>query len=246
MFERLIQKRPRIDIALSAIDKARLKLPILDLSRLFPHFDETPVTINQVPLGQWSAPLADVMMLMKLVACAKPMTMMEVGSYRGFTALMMARHAPTGAHLTTVDREPQHGEAYRTLPEAAMITRRVCEVTTEAFAGDAPGSYDLIFLDADHSYAAVKRDSEILLPLVKPGGYLVWHDYGNWGKFSGHNGVPEYLHELSATIPVAVVAGSQLGIHSPAWGHAQAAAFKDALVDEGLFPDPWASEVARG
>lgn len=247
MLEKLFWTRPRIEAAFSELDKNRLTLPKLSLARLFPDFDSVPVTINEVPLGPWSSPLADIVMLMKVVGCARPMRMMEVGSYRGFTARMMVKHAPEGSTLVTVDREAGHGQAYRGQPEEAHIDRRVCEITREAFAGDAPGSYDLIFLDADHAYAAVRRDTEILLPLIKPDGYFIWHDYGNWGKFSGKNGVPEYLHELARAIPMAVVSGSQLGIHSPGWAEGKAEAYAAALLDEdNLFPDPWATEQYRG
>jgi hypothetical protein len=31
----------------------------------------------------------------------------------------------------------------------------------------------------------------VLLPLLSPTGIFVWHDYANWGRFSGKNGVPE-------------------------------------------------------
>lgn len=247
MLQQLLWTRPRIEAALSELDKSRLKLPKLSLAKLFVDFDTVPVTVEQVPIGPWSTPLADVVMLMKIIGCARPIRMLEVGSFRGCTALMMINHAPDDATLVTVDRAPNHGDAYRDRPQATRIERRVCDITPAAFAPDASGSYDLIFLDADHSYAAVKHDTEILLPLVKPDGFFVWHDYGNWGKFSGKNGVPEYLHQLSMTRPVAVVAGSQLGIHSPAWSASGADRFHGAILGQHeQDADPWTSETSRG
>ena len=87
-------------------------------------------------------------------------------------------------------------------------------------AADAPGSYDLIFIDADHSYEGVRHDTELALPLIAPTGYIVWHDYANWGYFDGKNGVPEYLKELTEQrgLLLARMAGSDLAFHSPAWG----------------------------
>jgi len=37
--------------------------------------------------------------------------------------------------------------------------------------------FDLVFIDADHSYESVVNDIKIWLPLVKKGGWLTGHDY---------------------------------------------------------------------
>jgi len=38
--------------------------------------------------------------------------------------------------------------------------------------------FDMVFLDADHSYDGVKEDIHEWMPKVKPGGWLGGHDYG--------------------------------------------------------------------
>lgn len=38
------------------------------------------------------------------------------------------------------------------------------------------GTIDLLFLDGDHSYAAVKQDFEDWAPKIRPGGFLAMHD----------------------------------------------------------------------
>lgn len=40
--------------------------------------------------------------------------------------------------------------------------------------------FDWVYIDADHSYEAVKRDLEFYYPLIKTGGYLCGDDYGLW------------------------------------------------------------------
>jgi SAM-dependent methyltransferase len=248
VFSKFLYYRPRLEAALSELDKSRLKLPALSLRRLFPDFDQRPVCFDILPLGPWSSPLADVAMLIKIAVCARTRNVLEVGSYRGYTTLMLARHLEPGARIVAVDVDPRHGEAYQGHERAALIERRVTPVCSEAFACDRSKSYDLIFLDADHSYQSVKHDTETLLPMLSDDGYFVWHDYGNWGRFSGKNGVPEYLHELSAYMPVASVAGSWLGIHSPAWRRGEhAEAFGRALFrerDTGS-EDPWTTADLR-
>jgi hypothetical protein len=42
-------------------------------------------------------------------------------------------------------------------------------------------SCDVVFIDMEHTYEAVKNDIELWLPKVKSGGYLAGHDYHpNW------------------------------------------------------------------
>ena len=110
-------------------------------------------------------------------------------------------------------------------------------------------SYDLIFIDADHSYEGVRRDTELALPLVAPTGYVVWHDYANWGYFDGKNGVPEYLGELAAKLPIARVAGSDLGIHSACWmseGGQRFLAATSPAAKEVNGTNPWEVNSPRG
>jgi hypothetical protein len=38
---------------------------------------------------------------------------------------------------------------------------------------------DALFIDGDHSKRAVLHDSALARSLVKPGGVIMWHDYGN-------------------------------------------------------------------
>ena len=40
-------------------------------------------------------------------------------------------------------------------------------------------TFDLVFIDADHSYGGVKEDIAAWMPKVKPGGWLGGHDYRN-------------------------------------------------------------------
>jgi len=250
MLSKILYKRPRLEAALSALDRGRLKLPVVNPRGLFDGFDRHPVTLTALPSGPWSSPLADVVTLVKIALSIKPHRVLEVGSYRGFTTKLLAEHTPADAAVVAFDQDPRHGAAYRDTPLAKKIERRVGKVTREAFANDAPGSYDLIFLDADHLYGAVKQDTEVLLPLLAPMGVFVWHDYGNWGRFSKKNGVPEYLHEVAQSRPVASVGGTLLAVHSPAWASGEgakrlAAAREDGIRDTPL-EDPWETGSLRG
>lgn len=240
--------RPFADRTLCHFLRQRLNLPALSLADLFPDFDERIVSIGQIPRGSWSTPLADLVMLLKIALCATPMRLMEIGGFRGDTALSLAQHISPGAKIVTIDREPNHGEAYREASLASMIERRVGETDRAMFARDESASYDLIFVDADHSYRRVRSDTELVLPLLSPSGFIVWHDYANWGYFSGQNGVPEYLGELGAKLPIGHVLGSTLAIHSPSWiSGAGRKRFRSATqVETREIADPWQGNLPRG
>jgi hypothetical protein len=221
---------------------------MLSLADLFPDLDERMVNIGQLPRGSWSTPLADVVMLLKIALCTEPKRLLEIGSYRGYTALFLAQHVSSDARIVTIDRHPDHGEAYRKTLFAGMIERRVGATDRAIFAQDKPATYDLIFIDADHSYESVRNDTELVLPLLSPAGFIVWHDYANWGYFSGENGVPEYLGELAARLPIGHVVGSTLAIHSPSWvSGAGRERFRSAMqVEATEDANPWRGNLPRG
>ncbi len=248
LLKRFFYYRPFADRTLCHFLKNRLTIPDIDLKILLDEFDQHPIVLNQFPMGDWSTPLADIAMLLKLVVCTQPKRLMEIGSFRGYTALFFAQHTAPDAQIVTVDYYPEHGEAYRETPYASKIERRVGKTSAELFKSDSKGSYDLIFIDADHAYEGVKNDTELVLPLISPTGFVVWHDYANWGYFDGKNGVPEYLGELAIRLPVAHVMGSDLAIYSPAWAGDQKKSYQTSLKAK-LLPtqiNPWDTTQTRG
>ena len=57
---------------------------------------------------------------------------------------------------------------------------------------------DMVFIDADHTYEAVKRDIQLWSPLIAPGGLISGHDYGEeWP------GVKRAVDELLPKVKVA-------------------------------------------
>lgn len=58
-----------------------------------------------------------------------------------------------------------------------------CVGHSEFWAIRWPWKADLIFLDGNHAYEAIKRDIELWRPVLRDGGILCGHDYG--GNFEG-------------------------------------------------------------
>lgn len=64
---------------------------------------------------------------------------------------------------------------------------------SQTFDFSSIGKFDLIFIDGDHSYEGVKKDTENVFKVLKnDNSIIVWHDYSNltgntinWGIFAG-------------------------------------------------------------
>jgi SAM-dependent methyltransferase len=225
-----------------------MALPSVDPEIFLPGYRDCPVTLHRLPAGPWSTPLRDLVPLAKLAAAQKPTNILELGSFRGFTALLLAEHTPETTRIVAADVNPSHGTAYRNHPLGVRIERLVGASSADLFSRFGDGSFDFLFIDADHSYSAVKRDTELCLRLVSENGFLLWHDYANWGYFSRTNGVPEYLRELSSSLPIGQIIGCDVAIHRPSWKGTQRPQFESAVAAAKamLSDDVWATSEDRG
>ena len=123
----------------------------------------------------------------------------EVGVYTGQSAAFLLveldnawSEAQTRSWLDLVDSHlTEHGAIRNLAPVAHMIGS-----THECDSGEASTRYenaslDFVFIDADHSYEAVKRDIAAWLPKVKSGGVIAGHDYCHWPGFGVIEAVTE-------------------------------------------------------
>lgn len=124
----------------------------------------------------------------------------EIGVYKGvFTAEILARAKPRRLHL--IDPwQLVNDPAYQTQAQFLKgsddpegIFRGTCQrfaaeiesgqvVVHRGYAQDikaefAPGSFDWIYVDGDHTHEAVLRDLRDYLPLVKSDGLIFGHDF---------------------------------------------------------------------
>jgi hypothetical protein len=105
-----------------------------------------------------------------------PLVGAELGVALGNMSQWLLSYKPS-MHLTLVDIACRAGlkETLKRFPEDSYD---FYEMPTSEAAGLVPDNhFDFVFIDADHSYEAVKQDITLWLPKVKPGGWLCGHDF---------------------------------------------------------------------
>jgi hypothetical protein len=187
----------------------RLTLPLLDTDAEVPGFTDMVVQVPRMPDHYWTTPLSDQVALAKLAKVTGPANILEVGGFRGDTALILALNTPNSTRIVSLDILEDHGGNYRGHPAERKITRHIGTLGTLP----AVGPFALIFIDAGHLFADVRRDTELALPLLAPGGWMVWHDYQDTAWLAHWNRVPEFLNELARELSIAVIPHTALAVH---------------------------------
>jgi len=143
-------------------------------------------------------------LILALLAEHRPQTVVELGSWKGASAIAMARTVRAwGGTVTCVDTwtpDAYHGGLSTdgatfadTAPTPATIAEcaanvvtagvaasvRLIPATTADAAAHWQGPIDALYIDADHTYASVLADLEAWVPLVRSGGLVMGDDYGN-------------------------------------------------------------------
>ena len=119
----------------------------------------------------------------------------EVGVWRGDLTSEILKHKPLKLHL--IDPWETQGVIARCYSIKQEKLDKIYESVSNEFGKlsnveiyrefsinvSFPSQYfDWVYIDADHSYDAVKKDLAFYYPLMKRGGYLCGDDYGLWSN----------------------------------------------------------------
>jgi hypothetical protein len=110
----------------------------------------------------------------------------EIGSYEGLSTLNLAATARSVTCVDPFDARATFEKPHGTLDaflenirnggvEDKILVRQGLSADVMPTLGR---DFDLIFIDGDHSYEAVKLDIQLALPCLREGGLLAFHDYG--------------------------------------------------------------------
>jgi len=240
---RASRRHPSVDRFLSSFLKYRSYLPAVAAEKVIPNFANSQVTIRDLPRGLWATPLVDTLSVVKAAQGFQSKRILEIGSYKGSTARLLAENTPDSTEIWTLDVDPNHGEAYRGLPLASRIHRIIGKVSNELL--DEHGPFDLIFVDADHDYRSVFHHTAVAFKQLAPGGVILWHDYQQNDYMHGGCAVPEALYMASRQFDKAILSieGTMLGIYSEFPGWETRALGVQQNANEAI--DPWADNKIR-
>jgi len=128
---------------------------------------------------------------------------LEIGVNRGATAINICKNNPDrqiyGVDLlgeTTMCRQQRIEQPNsNTVAEYCRDEKNFHLILESSWHIKIPGSVKMVFIDADHTYKAVKNDTENVLEQMKE-GYIFWHDFHN-NLHDDYLGVTRYLINLS-------------------------------------------------
>lgn len=160
--------------------RARVDLPSVDVGTLWPE------TIRKT--GPYMSS-TDLRALLGLVKGAR--RVLEIGVQEGDTAAFLLANFPEIETYQGVDvlpgyrfeRTHQAGEVPRTPGARAASDRRFRLVLRARGAFDLSAAdlepCDAVFIDGDHGRNAIRHDTALARSVLRPGGVIIWHDYGN-------------------------------------------------------------------
>jgi hypothetical protein len=199
----------------------RLLLPALPLEQLVAGADFIPLTFSDYICSYGEMPLHEMVVLCRTVRAGAPERIFEIGTYHGGTTLQLAANStariytldlPPEGERPVVDPEldtypPDPGIRFRESPAVERIEQLYGDSADFDFSPYA-GRIDVIFVDGNHHYEFVRRDSVHALKMLAPGGKILWHDYAPYAP-----GVVRALNELGDELELRHIEGTSLVLY---------------------------------
>jgi caffeoyl-CoA O-methyltransferase len=112
-------------------------------------------------------------MLSMLSHLVRPVRVLEIGTFTGYSALCLAEGMAADGELHTVDIDGRHAELVARYVARASLHERLHQHIAPAAAllPELPGIWDLVFIDADkQSYS---HYFDLVVDRVRPGGLII-------------------------------------------------------------------------
>jgi predicted O-methyltransferase YrrM len=203
------------------------------VSEIVPAASGHRIVVEHLDGGGINTSIAELAHLALLTRCISPKAIFEIGTFRGRTALNFALNSPDDCVVYTMDLGADDRQAATGTMNAADaqivqnsltgcdyrgkdVSHKIRQVFGNSLEFDfSPytGGMDLVFVDGAHHYEAVVSDTRNGLAMLKPGGYLVWHDFANYGDY---NDVTRGVLDLLPGSEVIQIENTQLAVYRKA------------------------------
>lgn len=134
--------------------------------------EDTELRVPDLALFQ--VPPEEALMLRMLTRVSGASRVLEIGTFTGLSAMLIAEGLPTGGHLTCLDINPETGAIAERHWEANGLADRITlriGPAAESLEGMRAERFDLVFLDADKPGYIDYFDT--VLEMLDSGGLIV-------------------------------------------------------------------------
>ncbi|MEH1910658.1 MAG: class I SAM-dependent methyltransferase [Nostoc sp.] len=177
-----------------------LGLPRVEISELFNlEVDEFKIVIpnhDHDSVRNASLTINDKVAIATICHIVKPQTVIEIGTFRGETTDLIAQNLVDADIYTLELPQTFSRHSFRAdsddlevlklrkpglyIQDMYATNSRIHQIYGDSAVFNFEGinqTFDLAFIDGAHSSEYVKNDTEKLLPLMNPGGWIIWDDY---------------------------------------------------------------------
>ena len=144
----------------------------------------------------------EIVAFAEFAAMHQPRVVCEIGTLNGGTSLLLCGVAPSVQRFIGIDLNPCNGRLVSSLAprgvDVTFIRGSSSDPLTRTRLTDELGGHpvDLLFIDGDHRYGAVRSDFVDYRSFVRPNGLIGLHDIVP--DVAQHLGVPRLWKELYA------------------------------------------------
>lgn len=158
----------------------------------------------------------------------RPAKYLEIGSYTGISASLVMSH-PFPTHATLVDPCKLPRRHFQgTMDQESTIRKNIEQIVRskgcklrrlwDLNVGFSPTAlpfretFDIIFIDGDHSTKGVWADYNNTINLLRPGGFMVFDDYLDWKSSREVRPAVDNIAKITDLIPIGTLRNIH-GIH---------------------------------
>lgn len=209
-----------------AAERLLRSLPMVRLSELADMSAQPPVPVEVVFSDRdgWSLGPVERMALTAIISGREVTSVLELGTFDGGTTRVLAEAIGEGGRVVTVDLPEERlaamrlpagytpsdvGREYRSSEVASRVTQLRCDSSTLT-AEELGEQFDVVLVDAAHTYDAGVSDTALALKVLRPGGVVLFDDFvAHWG------GLVRGIAEAAQGRALRRLAGTNLGVVLP-------------------------------